>query len=173
MTPKSSLLNAWTINLQQFCILAGILLFVHFLLFYAQLYLLKLHYVINWHCIQYQPQELIYSTLIHETFCANIHTRIVGDQWRHKITICENGLSVYIHIWQICYVTNRQLFTRGYLTKSHYHVNVSVRIEISKICVTEILNQRPEFIFIFITDLQAKRLIPKKASYFLKNLMCH
>ena len=44
----------------------------------------------------------------------NIHTRILGGQWRHKITIYGNGLSVYIHIWQIRDVTNRQLFTWGY-----------------------------------------------------------
>ena len=44
----------------------------------------------------------------------NIHTRIVSGQLRHKITIYGNGLSVYIHIWQILDVTNRQLFTRRY-----------------------------------------------------------
>ena len=45
----------------------------------------------------------------------NIRTRIVGGQWRHKITIYGNGLSVYyIQIWQIRDVTNRLLFTRGY-----------------------------------------------------------
>ena len=44
----------------------------------------------------------------------NIRIRIVGGQWRHKITIYGNGLSVYIHKWPICDVTNRQLFTRGY-----------------------------------------------------------
>ena len=40
--------------------------------------------------------------------------RIVGGQWRHKITIYGNVLSVYTHIWQIRDVTNRQLFTRQY-----------------------------------------------------------
>ena len=44
----------------------------------------------------------------------NIRTGIVGGQWRHKITIYGNGSSVYIHIWQIRDVTNRQLFTCGY-----------------------------------------------------------
>ena len=41
----------------------------------------------------------------------NIHTRIVGGQRRHKITIYGNGLSVYIHIWQMYDVTNHQPFT--------------------------------------------------------------
>ena len=44
----------------------------------------------------------------------NIRTRIVGGQWRHKITIYGNILSVYIHIWKIRDVPNRQLLTRGY-----------------------------------------------------------
>ena len=44
----------------------------------------------------------------------NTRTQIVGGQGCHKITIYGNGLSVYIHIWQIRDVTNRQLFTRGY-----------------------------------------------------------
>ena len=40
-----------------------------------------------------------------DSCCFNNRTRIVGGQWRHKITIYENGLSVYIHIWQMRDVT--------------------------------------------------------------------
>ena len=50
----------------------------------------------------------------------NIHTRIVGGQWRHKY---GHGLSVYIHIWQIRDFTNRQLFKRGY-----YPMNIKHRL---------------------------------------------
>ena len=51
-----------------------------------------------------------------ECSITNIRSRIVGGPWRHKITIYGNGLSVYIHIWQICDVTNHQLFTCEYYT---------------------------------------------------------
>ena len=49
------------------------------------------------------------------SYRANICTRIICNQWRHKITIIYgNRLAVYIHTWLICDVTKRQLCTRGY-----------------------------------------------------------
>ena len=49
------------------------------------------------------------------TLSNNIRTRILGGQWRHIITVIYgNGLTVYIHIWQICDFTDRQLFECGY-----------------------------------------------------------
>ena len=49
-----------------------------------------------------------------QTWCLP-RERIEGGQWRHKITIYgRNGLSVYIHIWQISVVTNHQLFESRY-----------------------------------------------------------
>ena len=45
-----------------------------------------------------------------QTVDINIWTRILDGQWRHKITISGNRLPVYIHIWQIRDVTNRQLY---------------------------------------------------------------
>ena len=68
----------------------------------------------NYRCINIILCMHIVATVIISTLYINIHTRIVGGQWRHKITILYiNGLSVYINIWQIRDVTNRQLFTRG------------------------------------------------------------
>ena len=43
-----------------------------------------------------------------------IRTLIEGGQWRNKITIYGNGLSVYVHIWQIRDVTVRLLSVCGY-----------------------------------------------------------
>ena len=68
--------------------------------------------VILWNLSSHVPKDsaiqwiLQYATLISLinvvwSFCdnnINIHTRIVGGQWHHKITIYGNGLSVYIHI---------------------------------------------------------------------------
>ena len=51
-------------------------------------------------------------------FGHNVRTRMVGGQWRNKITMYGTRLSVYIHIWQIRDVTTRQLFTCGYKTVS-------------------------------------------------------
>ena len=58
----------------------------------------------------------IWVHYLSSTISTNILTRIVGGQWRHKITIYGNGSSVYIHIWQILGVTSwrRQLFTCEY-----------------------------------------------------------
>ena len=60
-----------------------------------------------------KERSMLNTTL--SAFHANICTRIVGGQWRHKITKYGNVLSLYIHIWQIRDVTTtRQLFTWEY-----------------------------------------------------------
>ena len=69
----------------------------------------------KWFCyfniLSYHLTCLDYSIRLNWT---NIRTLTVGSQWRHKITKYGNGLSVYIHIWQICDVTVRLLFVWVY-----------------------------------------------------------
>ena len=60
----------------------------------------------------------------------SIRTRIVGGQWRHKITILWKLIvSLFPCIWQIRDVTNRQLFACGY-----YSVTNAKRSMSSHIC---------------------------------------